>query len=377
MKLNHRIMLSLLAFSVATMSAQSVYTGSSGAEYQFRKHAFFNFQGGAQYTLGESKFDKLISPNVQLGIGYQFAPWLAARFQANAWQSKGGYNGVTEMGNMAPHNITYKYKYVAPGIDMMFNLSNVFGRWNPNRILSVTVFVGGGVNIAFDNDEAQRYAATYQMRYIWYESKARPYGRGGLGIDFRLSDAVSIMLEGNANVLSDKYNSKKAGNADWYFNGLLGVRVNLGKTYHKTANAYPVSPVEEQVSSTSAPMPVPVSETKPTSGEEKSETIRRDVFFAINSTQLSDNEGQKVKEIAAFLDAHPASKIAITGYADAGTGNDKINDRLARQRAEKIADVLKDDYGVLPDRIIVDSKGAHEQPFVENDKNRVSICLAE
>ena len=55
-------------------------------------------------------------------------------------------------------------------------------------------------------------------------------GRGGLQLGFRLSDAVSLLLEGNANILGDKYNSKKADNPDWYFNALAGLRINLGKT---------------------------------------------------------------------------------------------------------------------------------------------------
>lgn len=49
------------------------------------------------------------------------------------------------------------------------------------------------------------------------------------------------MLEGNANITTDKYNSKKAGNADWYFNALAGLRINLGKSHTKT------KPVKEHV----------------------------------------------------------------------------------------------------------------------------------
>lgn len=78
----------LLSMSVATAFAQATYTDAENNEYQFKKHAFLNLQGGAQYTLGEAKFDKLISPNVQFGIGYQFSPAFAIRLQANGWQSK-------------------------------------------------------------------------------------------------------------------------------------------------------------------------------------------------------------------------------------------------------------------------------------------------
>ena len=49
--------------------AQATYTDKDGNEYQFKKHAFLDIQGGAQYTLGEAKFGDLISPNVQLGLG--------------------------------------------------------------------------------------------------------------------------------------------------------------------------------------------------------------------------------------------------------------------------------------------------------------------
>ena len=78
------------------------------------------------------------------------------------------------------------------------------------RLFSVTAFIGGGANIGFGNDEANELAnAGYDMRYVWSGTKVRPVGRGGLSFDFRVSDRVSLGIEGNANVLSDKYNSKR------------------------------------------------------------------------------------------------------------------------------------------------------------------------
>ena len=54
-------------------------------------------------------------------------------------------------------------------------------------------------------------------------------------MDFRICDAVAFNLEGNANALSDHFNSKKAGNADWQFNILAGVSIRFGKGYTKKA----------------------------------------------------------------------------------------------------------------------------------------------
>lgn len=364
MKIVKLLFVSLFLALGVGAQAQATYTAADGTQYQFKKHAFLNLEGGAQYTLGEAKFGDLISPNVQLGLGYQFSPVFAARIQANGWQSKGGFN--TDV------NTVYKYKYVAPGIDFMFNLSNLFCGWNPKRVFNLTAFVGGGANIGFDNDEANDLAAAnVPFRYLWDGTQVLPFGRGGLEASFRLSDAVRFVVEANANLTTDKYNSKKADNPDWYFNALAGFRINLGKSYTK------IEPVIEEP----APEPVRVVEEKPVVKPEpkpvKIEPLRRDVFFTINSTKVVEQEEAKVRDIVDYLNKYPKAKVNVTGYADAGTGNDKINDRLAAGRADIVASLLTEKYNIPADRIIKDSKGSRVQPFAENDLNRVTICIAE
>lgn len=365
----------LASLSTAAM-AQATYTDKDGNEYTFKKHAFLDLQGGAQYTLGEAKFSDLISPNVQLGIGYQFSPVFGMRLQANGWQSKGGWNGYKATKDGAPYTADYKFKYVAPGLDFMFNLSNLFCGWNPNRVFNVAAFVGGGANFAWGNDEVNEIAANikdqhnYLLEYLWDGTKVRPFGRAGIDLEFKVSKSVSIMLEGNANITTDKYNSKKAGNADWYFNALAGLRINLGKSHTKT------EPVKE------APVPVqeyvkPEPKPEPKVEEKKVEEIRRDVFFVINSNKIASNEESKIKEVVDFLNANPDAKVVVTGYADAGTGNDRINDRISAKRAAAVVKALKEKYGIEESRITEDSKGARVQPFSENDKNRVSIMVAK
>ena len=365
----------LASLSTAAM-AQATYTDKDGNEYTFKKHAFLDLQGGAQYTLGEAKFGDLISPNVQLGIGYQFSPVFGMRLQANGWQSKGGWNGYKATKDGTPYTANYKFKYVAPGLDFMFNLSNLFCGWNPNRVFNATAFIGGGANFAWGNDEVNEIAAnikdqrSYLLEYLWDGTKVRPFGRAGIDLEFKVSKAVSIMIEGNANFTSDKYNSKKAGNADWYFNALAGLRINLGKSHTKA------EPVKE------APVPVqeyvkPEPKPQPKVEEKKVEEIRRDVFFVINSNKIASNEESKIKEVVDFLNANPDAKVVVTGYADAGTGNDRINDAISAKRAAAVVKALKEKYGIEESRITEDSKGARVQTFSENDKNRVSIMVAK
>ena len=371
---------SLLALGTTSAMAQATYTDQNGDEYTFNKHFFLDLQGGAQYTLGEAKFGDLISPNVQLGLGYQFSPVFGMRLQANGWQSKGGWAGFRAQKGETPYNAQYKYKYVAPGVDFMFNLSNLFCGWNPNRVLNVTAFLGGGANIAWDNDEVNELAATmkktsaYNLEYLWDGTKVRPYGRAGLELAFKVSKSVSLMLEGNANITSDKYNSKKAGNPDWYFNALAGLRINLGKSYTKKAK-----PVEEPAP---APAPkqeyvAPKPEPKPAPVEKKVEEIRRDIFFTINSNKIAPAEEAKIREVVDFLGKNPEAKVVVTGYADKGTGNDRINDRIAAKRAAAVVWMLEKRYGIPAERITEESKGARVQPFAENNMNRVSIMIAK
>ena len=367
---------SALLLGATSAMAQATYTDKDGNEYQFKKHAFLDLQGGAQYTLGEAKFGDLISPNVQLGLGYQFSPVFGMRLQANGWQSKGGWSGFRANPGETPYNATYKFKYVAPGLDFMFNLSNLFCGWNPNRVLNVTAFLGGGANIAWDNDEVNELATTikntsaYNLEYLWDGTKVRPYGRAGLELAFKVSKSVSLMLEGNANITSDKYNSKKAGNPDWYFNALAGLRINLGKSATKKEKPVEPEPAPAPVQKVEEPAPAPVV-------EKKVEEIRRDIFFTINSNKISEKENKKILEVIDFLVKYPEAKVVVTGYADKGTGNDRINDRIAAKRAAAVVWMLEKRYGIPAERIIEESKGSRVQPFAENDMNRVSIMIAK
>ncbi|MBR5607769.1 MAG: OmpA family protein, partial [Bacteroidaceae bacterium] len=223
----------LLTVLVA-MGCSAAMAQQTNTETVFNPHWYVRGQIGGQYTLGEVKFGDLVSPNAQIAAGYNFTSLWGARIAVNAWQSKGGskINGT---------KYDWKYNYVAPMVDATLNLTNLFGGFKANRLVDLTLFAGIGANIGFNNDEAwtangdilaqqfPTYGGDY-MQYLWDGSKALFVGRAGIDVDFNVCERVAIGLELSANTLSDKYNSKKAGNSDWYFNGLIGAKVNLGKT---------------------------------------------------------------------------------------------------------------------------------------------------
>lgn len=368
----------LVAMSFLAVSAQEK---KAKTEYVFNPHWYVQAQLGGQYTLGELSFGDLLSPNGQIGVGYNFNPVVGARFAVNAWQSKAGW----EMGDAS---YDWKWNYIAPNVDLTFNLSNLFCGYNPNRIFNFSAFAGVGLNVAWGNDDAEAAknaidtyydvdGANQNLAYLWDGTKVRVQGQVGVMADFRVTEKISLGLELSANTLGDRYNSKRAGNNDWYFNALAGVKIALGKT-HTTREVKPCCPeprVVEKIIERVVEKPVPVA---PAVQEvAKVEPLRRDIFFTISSTKIVAEEMVKVAEIAEYLTKYPNAKVAITGYADKGTGNAKINSSLAAKRAKAVVDALVNNYGISSSRISSDSKGDTVQPFAEQVKNRVSICIAE
>ena len=379
MKIKNILMSGVMAMSCLTASAQD----APKTEYVFNPHWYVQGQIGAQYTLGEVKFGDLLSPNIQLGVGRQFTPIWGARFSINAWQSKGGINEYSLTDGAKVGKEKYDWKYISPMIDGTLNLSNALCGYNPTRTVSVGLLAGIGLNVGFSNDDAVALAATAathnhgseNLTYAWDGTKVRFVGRVGANVDFRIDDAWSIGIEANANVLSDNYNSKKAGNCDWYFNALVGVRYNIGKTY-STRTITPPAPVEKIVERIVEKIVEVPAKTTDSQFMKKASSIRREVFFTIGKNVINAEGYKKLDEVAAYMKECPEATVTVTGYADRGTGSAKINDRIAARRANVVeAELIK--RGVARDRIIKSSKGSRVQPFNDNDMNRVTICIAE
>lgn len=371
MKTMSKLMLAVMLLWTTGLSAQQTSGETSQRRIKeegktiFDPHFFMQIQGGVAHTIGEGDFGDLLSPAAALYVGYKFNPWLGVRAGLSGWQAKGAW--------ASPYT-TYKYNYLQGNVDAMFDLCNLFGKFNPKRVVNPYLFVGVGVNGAFNNDEAVALSTKgYNMAYLWNDSKVFVAGRLGLGLDFRLSDRVNFNIEANGNVLSDKFNSKKAGNADWQFNLMAGFTIKFGKGYTKTEPVY----YEPE------PQPAPVVEKKPEPKpvvvEEKEvvvEPIRKDIFFTLNSAKIRPSEEQKIDELVQYLNENKESKVVISGYADVKTGNKNANLRISEKRAKATAEALKA-KGISEDRIQVEFKGDTEQPFEINEQNRVAICVTQ
>lgn len=322
----------LLAFALIPMfmMAQEREIKEEGKTI-FKPHAYLQLQGGAAHTLGEADFMDLISPAAALNLGYKFTPVFGMRIGASGWQGKGGW--------VAPAQV-YSFKFVQGNLDFVFDLRSMFNGFNPDRIFNPYLFAGGAYAYGFENDEANALdVGDYELEYLWSDNKGFPAGRFGLGFDFKLSDAVSFMIEGNTNILSDHFNSKKANHPDWQFNALAGLKINLGKTYERTEPVYyepkPVPPPAP------APKPEPKPEPKPVAPPVVKEfPALPSIHFAFDSDMVDTNEyAEELNTIVTVLKEFKDTDVVITGYTD-HYGPERYNDGLSLRRAEAVKKYL-------------------------------------
>ena len=390
MKLKKLTLLLFLALSAQVAFAQQ---SKSDPTVEFNPHWYGQIQGGAAYTVGETVFKDLLSPAGALSLGYQFNPTLGLRLGLGGWQAKG---------NSIPIEV-YKFNFLQGNADLTLNLANLFG-YDHNRVLSPYALIGGGGVFGFKNgaNDVKAVKPSEYFAYLWNKKLLSPVGRFGLGIDIRLTERAALNLEVNGNVLSDRFNSKKADNPDYQYNALAGLKINFGKATRPSAKYLAELAAAEAAAAAekarleaerAAKLAAEKAAAEKAAAEkaladklaaEKAATEKLaaemrqvNTFFTINSAVISDEEAAKLVSCIDWLKANPSVNLSIAGHADKGTGNKRINQKLSDQRAAAVKAFLTE-RGIAESRIVsVVGNGDLIQPFEENDLNRVVISTVE
>lgn len=333
---------------------------------------FLEGQVGVGYTAGEAAFGKLLSPHVALSIGKSFNPIIATRLQLSGWQGKGGWINATPE---HPEN-NYSFDYTQVSLDAMLNLTNLFCSYKNDRCFNLLGIIGIGYAHSFNYESVPTLPPT--------ESVNSAIARAGVQGNFRLNQCWDLNLELMGNAVNDAFNAKSGSVNDWQFSLLAGFRYKFG---HKAAKV-----VEDPCASTVALLNDKINnqhkeivdlqqqlQARPKAEECVTTTVEKVAMsyipFSIGKSHIANNQLIHVHHIARYLNEHPDATVTITGYADVKTGTREGNRKLSLKRAQAVADVLVKNYHIDSQRIAVDGKGDDEQPFEENNWNRVAIML--
>ena len=357
--------------NLLTAAVALLVAGAAQAQTNtWTSYSFIEAQGGVQLTSTNAPMDKLITPTAALSFGHYFTPVVGARLHVNAWQSKSGLASTEQY---------YKWKYVTPDLDLLVNLTNLFGKGS-DHALNVILLGGVGLNYAWDNDELKDLnLPANTMPLAWDKNRLGHNLRAGLRLETNQAKPFGVSLEVNANSLDDRFNSKTNDKDDWMFTAMLGLNFRFG--HKKAAPRYVTKTIEViDTFEVDEPITIKVKEKQPkTKTETKHMKMNEAIFFKIRESDANAASGidEAIKKVAELMKCSDDAMFTVTGYADKGTGTAKQNKKYAKQRADDVAKKLVEQYGLDAKRLKTDSKGDTVQPFEENDKNRCVIVTGE
>lgn len=354
--------------SIIIFLALIAVCGSAQAQEQNPSPWFIQGQMGASYTTGNTGLGKLITPSGAIAVGKYFSPKWGARLSISGWRGK----AASLIGKSA-----HGFYYGAVTADGLMNINQLIKAY-PERLFDVSLIAGIGFNRSFDPGISSFM------------------GRLGLQGSFRLNEAFDFNIEALANGVSDRWNGRNDHSIDTYFNLELGITYKFGTSFkcisciseEYTETLYTEEELnnlinEERAAAKNELQQVIETKTdtvflKPDCPPAKVvKGIKSHVAFGVGRTNISESQIMNVLAIADYMKQFPESKAVVTGFADNGTGSHELNLRLARQRAEAVAKMLQDTYGIEGSRLTIESMKDKEQPFQTNDWNRVVIIIAD
>lgn len=369
MKLTLKTAILALTLGTAALSA-------TAQDYEPYPYNFISLQGGGQATFTNYPIEYLVRPTYAVGFGRFFSPAVGARLHVNGWENKSGYQFDNK-------NFGYRYKYVTSDIDLLLNLSNIICPTKGKHWFNAILVGGVGLSYAWDNDDhaiLRDEVGINTNPMAWEDDRLVHNFRVGMLFEANVTRHIGINLEVNANNLHDRFNSKQNNHGDWQVTAMAGVTFKFGFKKRSLVSSSSLADLDADNSRNAGVLvdeaPAPVVEPEPAPAPVVPAKTRTEVFFTINSTEVSAAEDAKLATLAAWLKEHPKAKVVLTSYADKGTGTAEINERVSKRRAESVVKALTEKHGVEASRISSSYKGDAEQPFAENDKNRVTIAIA-
>lgn len=353
-------------------------------------NSFWNnwfIQAGAGAQIGftehdrEASFGDRLSPSLEVAIGKWFTPGIGVRVAYNGLSVRGATQswlnnqGVHSTGEPIDGKFSWAYGYLEHQrfnymdfhIDVMFNLCQMIGGYNPQRLYSCIPYIGIGI---------AHVTGTPKNTELAFNC--------GVQNTFRVSKRWDINLSVNAMICDERF-SGESGNR--HFDALLGATV--GATYRFGRCGWDNPVIIERTAYDNGAINRLRGEKEAleaennrlrkeldnaTAAERLTELIASGnvIFFNIGTADITAKSRANLSFLADAI-KNTTGVYSVTGYADKGTGSAGRNMELSKMRAEAARDCLVNEFGVPADRLAIDYKGGVDDIFY-NDP-RCSRCV--
>ena len=342
---------------------------------RFWSNWFVSAGGGVNLYFGDHdkqvKFGKRLAPAVDVAIGKWFTPGIGVRFAYSGLSVKGAtQNGAHSTGEELPGKGGWgywldkqKFNFFNFHLDAMFNMSNLLFGYNPQRVYSLSPYVGLGVMKTNDEPTSTEIA-----------------GHFGLLNSFRLCDALDLNLDIRGTLVSDAFDGENSGRGG---EGMLSATVGLTYKFKKRGwdkartvvriDNRAINALRQQLSEAEAENERLKRALAEGNRQQAREIVTKAsanlVTFRIGKATLSKEARANLGLMAEAIKAGDKGVVyVITGYADAGTGSKRLNERLSKRRAEAVRDCLVKEFGVSESQLRVDYKGGVDNMFYDDPR---------
>lgn len=354
-------------------------------KYRFMDNVSLSLGTGANMIFSD-KYKEISNrnwgPNAVVSINKDCTPVLGTRVQFG-W-SKMAINNYTNQIWYEPSKSFLKKWKAFPNsfntsLDFMFNPLNLFD-YNYNRTINVLAIFGVGYTHVFKGTTVSEIVNNYYKKQNFIVPKI------GLQVNIKISEPINIFVESDFSVYNDKLDrivnkAQYDGNMR-LFGGITYRFKNHDKTrgfnYVKSYDQKDIDALNAEINKLKerslSNIETHIDTVKVESISYVKQLAQTAISFRINSAIIEDAQMANIENIVAYMKENKDVRISITGYADAKTGTSEYNQKLSKERAEAVKNVLLK-YGIEPIRLLVKAEGDKKQVYEKNNWNRVAIIM--
>lgn len=403
-----------LADSVMMMSNKFTknweFTAMLGAQSYFAEYSVFGdspvFQVKDSWRLaGDLSLVKWASPYFGVGVG------LTAAGYKGIYYATGDVKTTFAKPTDPFYYANGDFKVATGAYGNLFakaatNLTNLFGGFRANRRFEVTAYLGGGVIFPVCKTNYRSIGATFNAGFnVQFRITKRLFitasARGALisdgfnGISFlTCTDHRNISMDGQAGALAGiSYKFGYSRRRDWQTGETKTYDWVPAKEAYKTSETVKAmidSAVNEALRDRDlavAAAPVVVTDKSEYDADKVNDIIREEqekawsnfrafVNFKIDRWEISKREEVIVLQTAEVINSAPAwVKFKVIGSADKQTSNPDHNHFLSVQRADGVAAMLINKYGVDPSRLTVEYHGGVDYMYFQDPQCSRSVVI--